>query len=56
MQSLIQPTAMNSNENLLICGEHFSVRIIPKLTPCSAPTGAVSLLFRSVGAGLIPAG
>lgn len=24
MQSIVQPTAMNTNENLLICGESYS--------------------------------
>ncbi len=41
MQSLVQPTAMSTNENLLIAGESIQRPVGLVLTLASAPTGAV---------------
>ncbi len=32
MQSIVQPTAMNTNENMLICGQFYTSRLTRKLT------------------------
>ena len=44
MQSIVQPTAMNTNENLLICGTFSFMLTKAAIDDLLAPTGAVSVM------------